>query len=195
VHADPATLTFDLTVREFVEPVPELADGVFGQTPEIGATMRAVVRIKPTDVQSDASYGTYYGTSFGTYNVGFPMDLSLGSSTLHLVGSGSLQIGNDVDSPIISPEPLIADTFDYYLVAGAPSIALMEFGLFNYTLPTSTFASDAIPPAHVLNALRFFMAVTPRHGDECADEDCPSFGLTGTAAAVQSPAPVPEPGT
>jgi len=64
-------------------------------------------------------------------------------------------------------------------------------------LPPSTFTSDAIPsPTALQSGLHFGLAVAPAgYGCDIETDFCAAFILSGTARAVESPAPVPEPGT
>jgi hypothetical protein len=190
-RAEPVTLKFLFIIQQFDGLAPELAEGVFGAMPEIGSTMTAEVRVNSADTQPDPAYGTYYGTSFGSNNVGVPLALTLGSSRTEFRGPGTLTIGNNVDSPIVLPAPLLADAYEYFLIGFGDTLEWMQFVLANYTLPTSTFGSDAIPPTQVMRELRFNMAVFP-DGWSCPEE-CPAFALSGTAHAIEDAAPVPEP--
>ena len=52
-RADSVTLSFILNIHHIGGPNPELASSVFGETPEVGSTMRAHAQINPHDIQPD----------------------------------------------------------------------------------------------------------------------------------------------
>ena len=203
-RADPVTLTFNLHIETFDGPNPELALGVFGKMPQVGSTMRAVDRMDPHDfLPEEPNRGLYQNV----YSLSRPADASLvltvGSSTTAVRGGAYMDVIND-NSPITLPD---TDRLSYSTLPWPNGVANLDDHIIlaiGGDFPPSTFTSDAIPPPTALQSgLRFFVSVEPHdyavdhQEDECivTDAFCPAFTLSGTARAVESPAPVPEPST
>ena len=196
-HADPVQIAFDLHIETIGGPHPELALGVFGEMPQVGSTMRAVDRLNPQDLLPEEPNRGWYSNDYWLHPGNATLTLTVGSSTTPVQGSALM----DVEDNISFATPGDTDRIQYLINdpdGGQMNISDRIRFWLGGVYPPSTFTSDALPPPTALQSgLRFDLAVRAFGYDgHCDEEDfCEAFTLSGTARAVESPAPVPEPST
>lgn len=185
-HADPLTLTFTVHISQ-VSGDPQAGLDVFGEKPEVGSTIRAVMLLDPQDREPD-------DPTVGVYLSPYPRDpfaftdllLTVGSSTTPVYGPGNLGVSNNV-----IPYQETVDRFDYSLPIGVTPTFAQTNVLLLGDLPASTFNSDAIPPPTALRSgLWFFLATTPFDYTGDLEEDTYAFYLGGPAQPVPEPTSV-----